>query len=256
MLKAILFDLGDTLLDFVPVGTHTLFEQGARRTYEYLRAKGHKLPSYWWYWRGQLASLHLAFLWSRLRGREFNTYPLICKAASRMKLGLDEAALKDLAWEWYQPCVPCATMAEDVVPTLSKLRERGYKLGIVSNTFLAGFVLDKHLELHNLLEFFPVRIYSSEVTYSKPDRRIFELALSAINADPAETLFVGDKVRNDIHGARRLGMTTVLRCPSARSERHPVADHVIRKLSDLWRILPNGEERKSSSDQLIQPAES
>jgi putative hydrolase of the HAD superfamily len=254
MVNAILFDLGDTLLDFRPVSTRTLFEQGARRTYEYLQARGHKLPSYWWYYRGQFATLQVAYLWSRLRGREFNTYPLICKAAARMNLGLDEPALRELAWEWYLPCVPCATVAEDVAPTLGKLRERGYKLGIVSNTFLAGFVLDKHLELHDLLEYFPVRIYSSEVTYSKPDRRIFELALSAINADPASTLFVGDKVRNDIMGPRRMGMRTVLRSPLATAGRHGVADYVIGKISDLWPILANGEARKSGSDQLIQSA--
>jgi putative hydrolase of the HAD superfamily len=151
---------------------------------------------------------------------------------------LDEHGLRDLAWRWYMPVTDYCTVAEDVVPTLSRLRDRGYKLAIVSNTLIPGFVLDRHLELHSLLEFFPVRIYSSEVGYRKPHPRIFELAMRTVGVSPAESLFVGDLVKKDIVGARGVGMRAVLRQRNGNGANHDLAHHVIRRISDLHQIIP------------------
>jgi len=51
MVKAVLFDLGNTLFDLGPVKSGDLFRAGALRTYEYLRVRGHALPSFSKYYR-------------------------------------------------------------------------------------------------------------------------------------------------------------------------------------------------------------
>jgi putative hydrolase of the HAD superfamily len=238
MLKAILFDLGDTLFDFEPMDTRAVFEQAGRRTYDYLQQRGHALPPYRRYFRMQYSAVRWSYFWSKIRRREFNAFDLLGQVCRRMDLCLDEPTLRELSWLWYFPVTTYSSVAADVIPTLSKLRDRQFKLALVSNTFIPGFVLDRHLELHSLLDFFPTRIYSSEVGYRKPHRRIFQMALDAVGVNPEEALFVGDLVKADIVGARRVGMRAILRHPFATSRSHRLADFVIRRVSDLHEIIP------------------
>ncbi|MFD1737448.1 HAD family hydrolase [Bacillus salitolerans] len=54
----------------------------------------------------------------------------------------------------------------------------------------------------NLNSCFDVIIISEEVGISKPDKRIFELALNVLNVQPEEALFVGDDLEKDIDGCQ------------------------------------------------------
>jgi len=129
------------------------------------------------------------------------------------------------------------TVAADVIPTLIELRDAGLKLGIICNTPLQGEVIDKHLEIEGLIDFFPVRIYSSDVGYRKPDRRIFTAALKELDVRGPEAIYVGDRPRPDVNGAHRANMLAVLRQrPGA-----PVcetADFCIPKIGDLLTLPP------------------
>jgi putative hydrolase of the HAD superfamily len=54
----------------------------------------------------------------------------------------------------------------------------------------------------NLNSCFDNIIISEEVEFSKPDKRIFELALNKLNVQPEDTLFVGDDIEKDIGGCQ------------------------------------------------------
>ena len=102
-----------------------------------------------------------------------------------------------------RPAPPPRRRRADVAPTLRTLRDAGVRMGLVSNTFIAGGVHDRHLADAGLLEYLPVRVYSCEFGYPKPNPRIFREALRRLNAPAAETLFVGDLVKVDMAGAAR-----------------------------------------------------
>jgi HAD superfamily hydrolase (TIGR01549 family) len=238
MLKAILFDLGDTLFDFRPMKMSAVCDEAARITYAYLQGRGFALPPYRTYLNMQYRGIRMQFLLSRIVGRDFSMYTLLCRNCRRMNLQLSEQELRDLAWRWYEPVTAYCSVCDDVVPTLAKLRDAGLKLGLISNTFIPGFVLDMHMDRHGLLEFFPTRVYSSEIGHRKPGARIFRTALDALGVSPGETAMVGDRIPADIRGARRLGMTTILRHPQAQSRTHRTADHVVRNMTELHQILP------------------
>jgi len=236
-IQAVLFDLGDTLIDFEPMDSRAVFRIGAERTYAYLTQVGCKLPPFRKYCSSQLSAIRWSYLRAKLSGREFNSLHLLRKLAKKHHFQDNEHILTRLAWLWYEPVIEYTSVEPDMIPTLAWLKSRGLKMGIISNTFVPGEVLDEHLRKTGLFPFFPVRIYSSEVGYRKPDKRIFELALKELKADPATTLFIGDIVKTDIVGARRCGMKTVLKQPWANLTRHRLADHVIRKMADVVEIL-------------------
>ena len=94
---------------------------------------------------------------------------------------------------------------EDALPTLEALRGHGLRIGLVSNgqRDLEGFAR------HHALD---VDVCVASVSHGriKPHRSIFEAALSALDAGPAEAAMVGDSYADDIEGARALGMRAIL----------------------------------------------
>lgn len=238
--QAVLFDLGDTLIDFEPLDTRELFRISARRSYDYLRSAGARLPEFEPFFRSQYRGLRWSYLWAKLRRREFNSIHLLKRLCGQIHYQADEEGLYELAWLWYSPLCDYASVEKGMSEALDQLRRGGVRMGIISNTFVPGKTLDRHLNQVGLLEFFPVRVYSSEVGYRKPNRRIFELALRELNISAQQSLFVGDLLKTDMVGARRAGMTTVLKAPFAGPKPNPLADYTIRTISELPPIVLGG----------------
>ena len=237
-LQGILFDVGDTLLDFGPVDTIDLFEQGARLTYAYLRDLDMPLPSFRTYYRRQLRAIRWAYLKSHVVGREFNSMDILRRIAQAMGHDLTAEQFAELAWLWYEPLSHQATVEPHLPEVLAKFTEDGLKLGVISNTFIPGTVLDRHLASEGLLGFLPIRVYSCDARYRKPHPKIFHRALVAGCLAPHRTLFVGDSPRADVLGARKSGMIAVLKDPTGeRRDHRPPADHNIRSLTELEGII-------------------
>jgi FMN phosphatase YigB (HAD superfamily) len=238
MIRAVLFDIDDTLLDFDPVTTRHAFRIGAERTYAYLKGRDLAVPTF-----EKFLKTHCSLAWrmkwiARLTGKEQSVRHVLRKLCLKLRLQRDEVSLSRLGWLWYEPLVECCTIAPDVVPTLARLRDAGLKLGLVCNTPLQGDVIDKHLELEGLLDFFGVRIYSSDVGYRKPDARLFAAALREMNVPAGEAMYVGDVAKTDMTGAHKAGLRTVLRQRNFNGEFCEDADHTIRHISELLALAP------------------
>jgi len=101
-----------------------------------------------------------------------------------------------------------ARVAEGGLSMLADLREQ-YKLGMVSN-FAYAPGLRRALQGFRLAPFFDVIVISGEVGLRKPHQRIFEEALAALAVRASEAIFVGDSLKADIYGAKESGFQTVL----------------------------------------------
>jgi putative hydrolase of the HAD superfamily len=103
---------------------------------------------------------------------------------------------------------PATQLAATTHALLEALRERGLALGLVSNAFDPPGLLHRDLERFGIAERVDVALFSSEVGRRKPDPEIFRRALAALEVEPEEALFVGDTVATDIAGAAALGFAT------------------------------------------------
>jgi len=233
MLRGILFDLGDTLLDFEPLDPKQVFRDGAARIYEQLKPRLPGDLTFDEYCGRQTGAARRAYFVARILGREFDSLKLMNRCHARYKLDLDQTTQLEMMWTWYQAMLCHARIADDVIPTLRTLRDSGLKLGLVSNTFIPPPTHDRHLTESGLIEFFPVRVYSSEVGYRKPHRRIFRIALERLGTGAGETLFVGDQIKADIEGARKLGMKTILRIRGANGVRNHCADGTVHTVAEI-----------------------
>ncbi len=125
-----------------------------------------------------------------------------------------------------------------VPETLKQLRNRGLRLGIVSN--IDRDQLDYMMGLAGVGGRFDWMISSEEAGSCKPDKRIFDQALALAGCEPGEALFVGDSIDQDIAGARRAGIRSALLW--YREDREPPLerhrpDHVIRKIPDVLDLV-------------------
>ncbi len=203
--KAIFFDVGNTLLTPYPSVEHICAEV--------LSWGGHTVDP-----TKLTHAVAFADETYEQRYREDDTFWM--KEADTAKfwielytLMLSEAGLEeevnDLAEQLYQECGEGERWQPypDVVPTLERLAELDYRIGLVSNwdTRLTSISIETGLSRY--VDFV---ISSANVGYLKPQPEIFELALKRADVEPAESLHIGDQYYADIMGARSAGITPVL----------------------------------------------
>jgi len=126
---------------------------------------------------------------------------------------------------------------DEVAGALEDLDRRGLRIGLISNSHRCLESFQSHFELEGLID---IAISSSQHGYMKPHPSIFEAALRLAGTQPGETVMVGDSLKQDIAGARRVGMRGVL---VRRSESLRAGDEladgvpVIRSLRELPALL-------------------
>lgn len=94
----------------------------------------------------------------------------------------------------------------DVVSTLTELKQRGYKLGVVANQ---KYGTEQRLKNWNLLQFFDFIAASAELGMAKPEPAIFEWSLEQADCHPQNVVMVGDRLDNDMAPANRFGIHSV-----------------------------------------------
>jgi len=192
MLKAIFFDIDDTLYD-----STTLTRMARLNSIRAMIDAG-------------LAERDEDKLYSLLQ-------KIIKKFGSNYPRHYDEL-LKELGIPWKPKIVAAGVVAYEhtkfgylkpfpgVVPTLIELRQR-YRLGVISN----GLAVKQWEKLINLglHHFFDVVVTSEEVGYEKPETEIFEVAVRKLGFSGEECVMVGDRIDTDILGGKASGMKTV-----------------------------------------------
>ncbi len=136
------------------------------------------------------------------RGARGWWYRFLVRLCERLEIGepsrfagaeLYDRFIRADAWEVYP----------DVVPTLESLRERGLRLGLVSNW---DSRLPRLLTNLGLERFFEAVEYSSGCGIEKPHPGIFQRCLASLEVLPAQALHVGDSAVEDVEGALAVGM--------------------------------------------------
>lgn len=124
-------------------------------------------------------------------------------------------------------------------PILEALKAR-YRLGIVSN-FYGN--LEAVCRSAAIAPMFGVMVDSQCVGAEKPDPAIFHVALETLHATPETTVFVGDSLRRDREGARRIGMRFIWIAPQSvqtaetLASAEPPIHATVTRLPDLMKIL-------------------
>lgn len=237
-IKAVLFDLGETLLTFGKVDALAYFREGARLTYDFIRGCGQNAGNFRLYCLRNLLALRVRHLLTQITGRDFDSLEFLKKLGGKRGIVLDQSQWDNLVWLWYLPLSKAASVEPDIVKTLSALKKGGRKIGIVSNTFVNARAIERHLKEAGISDLFDFKLYSYETVFRKPRREIFETAAERAGEKFENIMFVGDRVDNDIKPALRLGMTAVLKdAYTNRGRKVPAGAWKINRISELPTLL-------------------
>jgi putative hydrolase of the HAD superfamily len=206
--RAVLLDLGDTVFGLGPVDTETVArgfatalaehagldavrsQTEALRVMEALRTDWRQAYS-----AGALAEPRIAVV----AAPHLDRFGAIAETLGNCLEGLFGAA--DVAR--FQPAADCAARVQ-------QLRDAGLRVGIVSNTTTPPLMLTTYLETLGVASFAQAIAFSVEIGFRKPHESIYRSVLDRLDVAPEQALFVGDRVREDVLGPRKLGMEAVL----------------------------------------------
>jgi HAD superfamily hydrolase (TIGR01549 family) len=97
-----------------------------------------------------------------------------------------------------------------VAETLQRLTEAGLYVGIIANTHVPGWVMDRNFRGVELLQYFTDRVYSGDEGVEKPDPQIFRIAEQRSQMGGKRLIYMGDRVDKDVTGARNAGWDSIL----------------------------------------------
>ncbi len=238
MIKAVLFDLGGTILHYHDADEESLFAQGMAKLRQELVRRGHAAPEAETLRRRVARAIRLRAALHFFSERELNIEKILRHVLRRVRVRLKAGELDDLARAFWSAYAPHVGYFDDMVATLERLRKMGLKVGLISNTLWPAWILREELRRREHARLFDIMLFSPEVGFRKPSRRIFLRALRELGLKGREAAFVGDSPVEDVRGPQRVRMMTILKLPPKQRVRrslHP--DFTVRNLAEVPAII-------------------
>ena len=211
-IEAIVFDLGGTLIEYA--GEHDrwpdLEAPGLQAAYEYLQGQGLKLPGTE---RFSLAAYDLLpRRWQMATSGERNlTVPdLLAEILETLTIEVpDDLILKQAAKDYELAVCAGAVPMPNSQAVLSLLKDRGYKIGLISNTMFSGESHKADLKRFGMDGYFNATLFSADLNEWKPTLAPFRRILRDLGVASGQAVFVGDDPATDVIGGKRAGMMVI-----------------------------------------------
>jgi putative hydrolase of the HAD superfamily len=246
-MQAIIFDLGGTLVDWHDWDTAAEARWASAHAFALTRGPIRAPDA-----TAFVAAMRAAERehWRRVETELLSTPPETLVREGFGRLGVDASGAEiEAVLDGYARAVSgWAQVFPDSRATLLALRESGYRLGLLSNTWWAAAWHNADLASHGLEGLLDAAVYTSDLPHSKPHPSVFCEVARRLDVAPPECLMVGDNPIDDISGALGAGMRAVLK---TNGNPRPIPagvlpTAVIRSLDELPPLLA----------QLSQPASS
>ncbi len=222
MIKAILFDLDNTLIDFMKM-KRAASEAGI----DAMIAAGVKLNK----------DEAMKLLYELYDHYGIEHQQIFQEFLIRTQNNIDYKILAAAIVAYRKARTVLAEPYHGVMPTLLKLKQKGLKLAIVSDApILQAWTRLTEMKIQ---DFFDTVVTFEDTGEKKPSKKPFQKALEQLNVKPEEVLHVGDWPERDILGAQSLGIKTAFAKYGALKPSTVKADYELNKIEDLLLITPS-----------------
>lgn len=240
IIRAVLFDLGSTLIHFDGDWNEVL-NQADASLFQVLLAAGLPLEqAFLAHFRQQM----LAYFREReTEFVEYTTLYILRKVLTELGIALPaDSVLKEAIAHFYQVTQSYWQPEADAQPTLKTLKSQGYRLGLISNASDDQDVQDL-VDKAQLRPYFEVILTSAREGIRKPNPLIFQRALKQLGVSAQQAAMVGDMLGADILGAKNAGLYSIWltrRADNPQNQAHRgtiFPDAEIATLAELPRLL-------------------
>lgn len=257
MIKAIVFDLDDTLYDdeatadATIAATATAFQDRHGINPEVFRRQLRTTAREIWYvspmadyartvgcssWEGLWMQFYGVDNQAETMRQWLSAYRLQAWEQTLRQLKVDQALLVDeMARHFFEERRRRHTVYDDARPVLDSLRGR-YALGLLTNG--AVDLQQEKIDGSGLADYFDATVISGEIGIGKPDPAPFDLILKRLGVSVSETVMVGNSLGSDIAGARAVGMKSIwLNRASLPNDSETRPDAEVQTLGDIEPIV-------------------
>lgn len=243
-LKAILFDMGSTLLEFENSTWDVLRKLSAETGYEFLKEKNLSLPNFEEF--SEALSVEFVKARSEIESlgsfgqsfREMKFEKVISDFFTKLNLSTSDGIYGSFLEVYYKPVTDQVTLIDGAEEVLKYFKDQKLKIGLISNTIFPDKFHLRELKRFGLYPYLDVHFFSSTVGFRKPHPRIFQLTLEGLEINPCQAVFIGDRLEEDVGGAQRVGMKGILKYHQGRDYTLPITpDAQVRELKDLPEVV-------------------
>lgn len=152
-------------------------------------------------------------MWNRiaLDQKAFSLGDILQTASRELGVDVAEALLEEAGTHHLDVWTPHIVHDSEAAATLAALKGEGLAIGLLSNTHWPRPFHEHFLARDGLAEFIDVRCYTSEMERTKPHPASYRHVLQQLGVRAAEAVFVGDRLYDDVFGAKAVGMKAVWR---------------------------------------------
>jgi putative hydrolase of the HAD superfamily len=149
----------------------------------------------------------------------------------------------DLLTSYYEFWEPHTLTDPEVGPLFEELRAAGTKVGVLSNTIWPRDWHEGFFRRDGVDHLIDGDVYTSEIPWTKPSPQAFRAAMEAVGAtDASRCVYVGDRLFDDVWGARNAGLRAIhipLSAIPASQVGHSVGepDAVVHRLSEIGGVV-------------------
>ncbi len=208
--RAVVFDLGGTLVQWPD------WEDGApekwRLAYDAVRATSDGVAASRERFVAAMRAAEKTH-WERVDRDHWSGPPtgVVSEGFRRLGAEADDRALLATLDGYARAVAGWCTVFADARETLSALRERGYRLGLLSNTWWAAEWHNADLAAQGLAGLLDELVYTSDLPHSKPHPSVFREIASRLGVAPEACVMIGDRQIDDVSGAQAVGMRAIWR---------------------------------------------
>jgi FMN phosphatase YigB (HAD superfamily) len=236
-LRAVVFDWGHTLLDFAVAeeAMHDCYEQVLAMV---VAEAAEEFPRDVTLVRDISRSVgaEITRSYDDRELEELDLVRLFAEAYHAHGHPLDPSLVRRVVEMEHRALTSSLVMSASNLDVLRTLKEWGLRLGIVSNITFLPELVQADIDRLGIGQYIDAPVYSSAFGRRKPHPAIFRHVVDQLGVRPEETLFVGDRLNDDIAGAQPVGMRTVLTREYRQEDPEPggdAPDHVIQALPEL-----------------------
>lgn len=239
--QAVVFDLGHTIIDF-GAAEEALLETYTRVLDMLGTAARAELPDAARMVEGVTRRIFddVEESYRREELEELDILALFDAALRDLGFRLDAETIRRIAVLEHRALASGEVMPSENLEAIRQLKDDGYKIGLVSNVTLLPEMMREDLEKLGLLPYFDVTVFSSEEMVRKPHPRIYQAVLTRLDVAPGQTVFIGDRLKEDVRGPKEAGMRAVLTTQFRQEDPRDTVvppDAVIAALSELPPVL-------------------
>jgi putative hydrolase of the HAD superfamily len=149
----------------------------------------------------------------------------------------DDAAIAAAITAYLAEWVPHSVAHPDAVKVLETLRNLGFRTGLLSNTHWPREWHEERLVDDGLTDLLDAAVFTSDLEYRKPHATAFGAVLDGLGVEPEQTVFVGDRMHDDVFGAHAIGMRTIWIRNQASMSWDVEPDAVIDSLAEVVGVV-------------------